>query len=87
MRPLTPLMLTRNVLILASAMMMGAAQVAPAPLLCQLGDGCCSKDATGRGVNVRPWRTARPAPAPLKSAPELHKNNVAVSQLCASGAA
>ncbi len=31
MRPLTPLMLTRNVLILASAMMMGAAQVAPAP--------------------------------------------------------
>ena len=33
-------------------MMMGAAQVAPAPLLCQLGDACRSKDAT-RGKRLK----------------------------------
>ena len=43
-------------------MMMGAAQVAPAPLLCQLGDGCCSKDATRgkrlKGAPLTSWRAS-----------------------------
>ena len=51
----------------------------------QVGGACASAWRAGRGINSRPCRTARPAPAPLSSARELHKNSVAVSQLCALG--